>query len=64
MEECRSTKEYVEYEMKLRTTGFDIDPCELPKNIWSTNIDIWPEIAYADVHINVGTMTPAFELTW
>lgn len=34
MEECSSKrKENVEYEMKLRTTGFDIDPYELPKNI-------------------------------
>ena len=47
-ERVRKTDEYM---LKLKSVGLDSDPYDLPKNQWSTDINIWPEINFGDIYM-------------
>ncbi|KAL7404462.1 hypothetical protein ABVT39_015100 [Epinephelus coioides] len=60
MAECSSRHskngKSMDYQIKLRTIGVDNDLFELPKNKWSTDIDMWPGIGYPDIYMYLISM--------
>ena len=40
-----------EYVLKLKSVGLDSDPYDIPKNQWSTDIHMWPEINFGDIYM-------------
>ena len=47
-EPVRKTDDYV---LKLKSVGLDSDPYDIPKNQWSTDIHMWPEINFGDIYM-------------
>ena len=37
--------------LKLKSVGLDSDPYDIPKNQWSTDIHMWPEINFGDIYM-------------
>ena len=51
MEESEVVRKTDEYVLKLKSVGLDSDPYDIPKNQWSTDIHMWPEINFGDIYM-------------
>ena len=51
MEGSETGRKTNKYLLTLKSVGLDSDPYDLPKNQWSTDINIWPEINFGDIYM-------------